>query len=221
MRRCVPVRLCPVMTLVDDIAAERRALVARLRDLPDEQWQTPSLCQGWTVHHVLAHLTTPFLVSRPAMGLRFLRHGGIGAGMDATARALAARPAQELLDVLERNAGSSFVPPGFRLATPLTDAVVHSADIRWALGDAHTDWGDPARLRPVLGFLVSPMAIGGFLPPSRRSGLRLVATDAEWQHGAGAEVRGPSLSLALGLLGRRAALEDLSGDGVAVLGSRL
>jgi hypothetical protein len=173
------------------------------------------------VHHVLAHLTTPFLVSRPAMGLRFLRHRGIGAAMDATARELAARPPQELLEVLERHARSSFVPPGFGLPTPLTDAVVHSADVRWALGDGHADWGRPERLRPVLGFLVSPMAVGGFLPPSRRSGLRLVATDQDWEHGAGAEVRGPSLSLALALLGRRPALDDLTGDGAAVLGARV
>ena len=209
------------MTIADDLAAERRALVVRLRGLPDAQWSTPSLCAGWTVHHVLAHLTTPFLVSRPAMAVRFLRHGGIGAAMDATARELASRPAEELLDVLEANAGSRFVPPGFQLPTPLTDAVVHSVDIRWALGDARSDWAAPERLRPVLDFLVSPMAIGGFLPPSRRSGLHLVAGDQSWESGRGAEVRGPSLSLALALLGRRPALEDLSGDGVDVLAQRL
>ena len=209
------------MTLVDDIAAERRALVERLRGLPDDQWQTPSLCSGWSVHHVLAHLTTPFLVSRPGMGLRFLRHRGIGTAMDATARDLARRTPSELLDVLEQNAGSSFVPPGMRLPTPLTDIVVHSADIRWALGDPHEDWGDPRRLRPVLAFLVSPLAVAGFLPPSRRAGLRLAADDQAWEHGSGAEVRGPSLSLALGLLGRRTALEDLTGDGVQVLARRV
>ena len=53
------------MAILDDIAMERRAVVDRLRGLPDEKWQTPTLCEGWSVHHVLAHLTTPFLVSRP------------------------------------------------------------------------------------------------------------------------------------------------------------
>ena len=207
--------------LVDDIARERRAVVARLRDLPEDQWRTPSLCAGWDVHHVVAHLATPFLVSRPAMGLRFLRHGGIGSAMDATARSLAQRPPQELLDVLERHADSRFVPPGFRLPTPLTDVVVHGADIRWALGDPHEDWGDPARLRPVLDFLVGPLAVAGFLPPSRRSGLRLVATDQAWSHGRGAEVSGPGLHLALALLGRRPALDGLSGEGVSLLAGRI
>ncbi len=207
--------------MLEDIAAERRGVVARLRGLPEDQWRTPTQCEGWTVHHVLAHLTKPVVVSRPAMGLRFLRHRGIGSAMDATARELASRRPQELLDVLEQNAGSSFVPPGFKLPTPLTDAVAHSADIRWALGDDHADWADPARLRPVLDFLVSPMAIAGFLPPSRRSGLRLIATDQQWKHGSGAELRGPSLSLALALLGRRPALEDLDGDGAALLAARI
>lgn len=209
------------MSVLDDIAAERRALVHRLRDLPDEQWATPSLCAGWTIHHVLAHLATPFLVSRPVMGARFLRHRGIGAAMDATARTLAARPPQELLEVLERNAASSFVPPGFRLATPLTDVIVHSVDIRCPLGDPHNDWGRPQRLRPVLDFLVGRMAVGGFVPPSRRRGLRVVATDQDWSHGTGAEVAGPSLQLALALLGRVPALDELSGDGVPVLAGRL
>jgi len=209
------------VSLIDDIAQERRTLVERLRVLPRDQWQTPSLCTGWTVHHVLAHLATPFLVSRPTMGLRFLRHRGIGPGMDATARSLARRSPQELLDVLEQNAASSFAPPGVGLVAPLTDLVVHGVDIRWPLGDSHEDWADPQRLRPSLDFLLGRRATLGFLPASRPAGLRLVASDQDWAQGTGQEVRGTSLALVLGLLGRRPALDDLSGDGVAVLAGRL
>jgi uncharacterized protein (TIGR03083 family) len=209
------------MTLVDDIAHERRTLVERLRPLPADQWQTPSLCTGWTVHQVLAHLTTPFLVSRPTMGLRFLRHRGIGTAMDATARSLGRRSPQELLDVLEQNATSSFAPPGVGLVAPLTDAVVHGVDIRWPLGDPHADWAKPQRLRPSLDFLLGRRATLGFLPASRPRALHLVATDQDWSRGTGPEVRGTSLALALGLLGRRPALDDLTGEGVAVLAGRL
>lgn len=42
-----------VWSLVHD---ERRNLVADLRALPIEQWRTPSLCPGWDVHDVVAHL---------------------------------------------------------------------------------------------------------------------------------------------------------------------
>ena len=38
------------------VHAERRALAADLAALTPEQWQTPSLCTGWSVHDVLAHM---------------------------------------------------------------------------------------------------------------------------------------------------------------------
>ena len=38
------------------VHAERRALAADLTGLAPERWQTPSLCSGWTVHDVLAHM---------------------------------------------------------------------------------------------------------------------------------------------------------------------
>ena len=55
----------------------------------------------------------------------------------------------------------------------------------------------------------------------RTSGLHVRATDQEWSCGDGAEVQGPSEALALAILGRAAAYNDLSGDGVALLRSRL
>jgi len=48
----------------------------------------------------------------------------------------------------------------------------------------------------------------------------LRATDADWSHGSGPEAAGPALSLLLAMTGRTAALDDLTGDGVAVLRSR-
>jgi hypothetical protein len=48
----------------------------------------------------------------------------------------------------------------------------------------------------------------------------LKATDTEWSHGSGPEVAGPIVSLVLAMTGRKAALDDLSGDGVAELRSR-
>ncbi|MFE6124153.1 maleylpyruvate isomerase family mycothiol-dependent enzyme, partial [Streptomyces sp. NPDC056436] len=38
------------------VHAERAALIGDLTHLEDEQWREPSLCDGWTVHDVLAHL---------------------------------------------------------------------------------------------------------------------------------------------------------------------
>lgn len=72
------------------------------------------------------------------------------------------------------------------------------------------------RANVVLGFLVSGKARLGFLskpvPP-----VRLVATDADWSHGAGDEVRAPAAALALTLASRTARLDDLGGPGAPVL----
>ncbi len=205
------------LDVVQLACAERLSLVERLRDLPTDDWARPSLCEGWTVHHVLAHLCTPFLVSVPRLSLEILRARGMDGAMDRVTRLLAVRGPAELLDVLERHAGSRFHPPGMPATTPYTDAVVHSIDIRWALGDPHTDTGDPARLVPVLDFLLSPRALAGFVARGRLRGLQLVATDVDWSHGAGERISGPALSLAAAILGRGPALDDLDGAGVARL----
>jgi hypothetical protein len=67
-----------------------------------------------------------------------------------------------------------------------------------------------------------------FLPRARAlpaqanlRGLRLVATDVDWQHGAGPEVTGPGEALRMALAGRPAALADLTGPGLAVLTGRV
>lgn len=46
-------------------AAERDQLVTQLRDLTEPQWATPSLCGGWTVRDVAAHLLMPYELSLP------------------------------------------------------------------------------------------------------------------------------------------------------------
>ena len=205
------------MDVGEVIRDERLRLVERLRALAPDDWSTPSLCEGWTVHHVVAHLVTPFVVSSPGMAMRVVRARGISAAMDTVAGTLAQRPRDELITLLEHNAGSTFRPPGLPASAPLTDVVVHSADIRWAVGDEHRDWADPARLGPVLDFLVSPRARAGFVPRGRIRGLRLVADDQDWAHGVGTEVRGPSLHLAMGILGRSAGVAELQGDGARLL----
>jgi uncharacterized protein (TIGR03083 family) len=109
--------------LATTIEAERRLLVERLQGLPCAQWATPTACTGWTVQHVLAHLTIPFLVEVPAMGLAFVRHRSISRAMDAATQRLAERDPEELLSVLSANASSRFRPPGLPLAGLSRDGV--------------------------------------------------------------------------------------------------
>ena len=39
------------------VAAEFLALADALAALSEEQWDTPSLCEGWRVREVIAHMT--------------------------------------------------------------------------------------------------------------------------------------------------------------------
>jgi len=203
---------------VEMIRDERLRLVDRLSGLPDSDWDRPSLCTGWTIRHVLAHLVTPFTVSAPAMALKVARYRGLSGAMDAAARQIAAeQPPDRLLSKLQANASSAFRPPGMPIATPLTDIVAHSADIRWPLGDPVADWAAPSRLLPVLEFLTSRRARASFVPAGRLRGVALVAEDQDWRYGEGAVVQGPSLVLAMAILGRQAAFPAVSGEGVPLL----
>ena len=55
---------------------------------------------------------------------------------------------------------------------------------------------------------------------NRIAGVRLRASDTNWQHGEGPEAAGPIIAILLAMTGRKAALDDLTGDGVAVLRER-
>jgi hypothetical protein len=52
-------------------------------------------------------------------------------------------------------------------------------------------------------------------------GLRWNATDIDWQLGDGSEVAGSAEALVLVASGRPVALNELSGDGVATISTRL
>ena len=54
----------------------------------------------------------------------------------------------------------------------------------------------------------------------RIAGLRLTASDMDWTYGIGPEVTGPLEALVMMMAGRAVALDDLSGEGKAVLFGR-
>ncbi|MEU4559377.1 hypothetical protein AB0F72_13400 [Actinoplanes sp. NPDC023936] len=65
------------------------------------------------------------------------------------------------------------------------------------------------------------MDVMGMISDERRRMADLVeATDMDWSWGSGPLIRGTAEAVMLALTGRRAALADLSGDGVAELRSR-
>jgi uncharacterized protein (TIGR03083 family) len=204
------------------IAAERRATADFLEGLSDEQASVDSLCRGWQVRHVAAHLTMPFAVSTPQMVLGMVKRlGNFNRLSDDFAKATAAQPVAALAATLRSNAEHRFTPPGgMGSRAPLTDIVVHTLDMRVPLGIPEPGPA-PQALDEILGFLMTRAATRGFLPKDRVPGLRYVSDDTGWTAGDGPLVSGPAASLVLAITGRPAGLDGLRGDGLEVLRRRL
>ncbi len=205
----------------DLIAAERLRLADELERLGPEEWEAPSLCAGWTVHTVAAHLNAPWEVSLPTVAVAMARSfGNLGRAFDGIAHDLEHRLSPErCVAGLREHATSRFTPPMSPPEAPLTDVIVHGADMLHPLGRSVAV--DPEAITRVLRWLTTANP-KGFMPTSRRTGLVLVATDLDERFGEGpAEVRGPAVALAVGLLGRRPVLDQLDGEGVAILAARL
>ena len=198
------------------VHAERRALADDLAGLSDGQWQTPSLCDEWPVRSVLAHMTAAAKITPGSFFPKLL-----GAGFKferLQAKGIEAETGASPADTLARFhaiVSSTKHPPG-PPPTMLGETVVHAEDIRRPLGIAHRYPTDALMILADF-FRRSNLIIGS---KRRIAGVTLRATDTDWCHGAGPEASGPILSLLMAMTGRRAALADLTGEGVAVLQTR-
>jgi uncharacterized protein (TIGR03083 family) len=123
--------------------------------------------------------------------------------------------AADTLNRFKAIVASTSHPPG-PTDTWLGETIVHAEDIRRALGMRH-EYATEAAVRVADFYKGSNLVIGA---KKRIEGLTLRATDASWTHGSGPEVAGPIVSLVVAMAGRKAALADLTGDGVATLSSR-
>lgn len=204
-------------SLAAAITGERSALVDLLVDLDDAQLRMPSLCAGWTVHHVAAHLTMPFNISLPGLLWRAVTEPmSLSGAIDRLTREHACRPIEGIIAQLRDHVADTAHPPGQPVA-PLVDLLVHGEDIRRPLGMARPIPFDHAAA--AMTFVTQGRAFG-FVPGSRIRGLRFVATDGDRTWGQGQVVHGPVLELLLGVMGRRVALEHLGGA-VQILRDRL
>jgi uncharacterized protein (TIGR03083 family) len=198
------------------IHTERAALAADLEALPEDRWETPSLCEGWSVRDVLAHMTGTAKISVPSFVGKF-----VAAGFSMTRmqdKDIAAERGGSPADTLARfraQASSTTSPPG-PIDTWLGEVVIHAEDIRRPLGIKH-QYATDGVVRVADFYKGSNLVIGA---KRRIAGVRLRATDTDWSHGEGPEVSGPIMSLLLAMTGRKAALDDLDGEGVATLSSR-
>jgi uncharacterized protein (TIGR03083 family) len=197
------------------IAAERRAIADTLDGLTPQQWQTQSLCAGWTVRDVAAHLSVVLTHGVGTFVVAVIKAGGSvhRANRIVVARE-AARPIPDIIGDIRAHADSRYAPLGLGSETPLTETLLHGEDIRVPLGIA--DDRPAERWRGALDLVFSLKGRRGF----RAKGVpaqRYVATDIEWAHGSGDEVRGPAAAIALTVSGRPVRLGELDGPGVAAV----
>ena len=181
------------------VHAERRALVADLADLDAEQWRAPSLCAGWDVHDVVAHLVDTALTGR----LRFVRDLVIARGDFDRANARGVRrerrsDPRETLAALAAVTDLTRTPPA-SLATRLVEAIVHGEDVRRPVSRPRAY--SPHMTAHALDYqLRTPVAFGG--GRERAGGLRLVDLDTGTSWGHGREVNARGIDLLLAVSGR-------------------
>jgi uncharacterized protein (TIGR03083 family) len=180
------------------IDSERSWLTDLLESLPEAAWDQPSLCEGWSVRDVGAHLTFSHA------GLRDVLWPAVRTGFryNAMIRYAAVRSPlthEQIVATLRGFVGSRRRAPLVTELEPLLDVLVHTQDICLPLGIEH-----PMPVQAVVTAANRVIALRGpmrlWKPPR---GVRLVATDAEWAYGDGAVVEAPIQSHLLTLTGRR------------------
>lgn len=179
--------------------AERERLAALLADLTEQQWDTPSLCAGWRVREVVAHITMPFRTSAPRFvaGLVTARFS-FNRYADSVARRDGARmTTDELLGTLRDNIRHPWQPPGGGPAAALSHDVIHGLDITEPLS---LPPAPPERIATVLAHS-RPRALAYF--GVDLTGVELRATDAEFRLGTGSVVELPVKDILLTVTGRR------------------
>jgi uncharacterized protein (TIGR03083 family) len=197
---------------------ERLDLADLLDDLAPPEWEQPSLCAGWRVRDVAAHLALSQTgAGRAAVDLVRAR-GSLQRMIHDTAVRHAALPPAHLADQIRGMAGSRRTAPGVTPLEPLLDVLVHGQDIAVPLGRSRTMPVEAAATAATRVWDMSWPMSSTFSPRRRLAGLRLVATDADWAVGEGDRVEGPIQALLMVLTGRTAAVRDrLAGSGVSRL----
>jgi uncharacterized protein (TIGR03083 family) len=194
-------------------------LVHLLEDLPQEEWHRPSLCDGWTVRQVAAHLalqnTTWSMMPRAALDL--VGHGGMNGAIHAMACRHAEQPVDAIIGEIRGRIGVWRPLPTLTFRETAIDYLVHGQDIAVPLGRG-------LQMPPELAVVAADQLWSCsrmFHARKKLAGYRLVAGDAPWAAGRGEEVCGPIGALLLLLTGRPAALPQPSGPGAVRLREHL
>lgn len=185
--------------LQPSVAAEFVALADLLASVPAESWDAPSLCEGWRVREVVAHLTMParyddqgFMKELEAHGYDFTALSNEVADRDGGA------PVESLLADLRSEQLHHWAPPGGGYIGALNHVVIHGLDVTVPVAARRLTPDDTMRI--VLDDLTEGGTHSHF--GTDVTGRRFEATDLAWSWGSGAVLRGAAADLALVLCAR-------------------
>jgi uncharacterized protein (TIGR03083 family) len=191
------------------VAAELLALADLLEVATDAEWDTPSLCEGWRVREVIAHMTMAaryseeeFMAELRNCEFDFSRLSNHIASRDA------GLPAGELVANLRSDVMLHWTPPGGGFHGALNHAVVHALDVTVPLGVPRRSPDETIRV--VLDDLTGGGGHEHF--GTALAGRSLQSTDLDWSYGSGPTLRGAAEDLVLVICGRRIPDGRLEGD---------
>jgi len=179
------------------VDSQRAALADLIEGLSAEQWSSPSLCEGWRVGDVAAHLTH----SHTSIGRMVIEAVKSGFRFDPMIRRLAledSRPKAEVAAALRDMIGRRRKVPGTSVQQPLIELLVHGQDIAVPLGiDLPMPKSAAVEAAKRLRDMTFPVNAA-----RRLNGIRLVATDADFAAGEGREIKAPISDIIMALAGR-------------------
>ena len=199
------------------VHTERKQLAQDLADISSDEWHTESLCAGWSVHDVLAHLLDTAMTTRRSFVWTMIKargdfHKANAIGIDRYQH----HDPNETLAAFEQALTATNTPPAAP-ATRLVEAYVHGEDIRRPLGirGNYPQVGLHHALEYQLRTRVS--FEGG---RERAAGLQLRDSESDVTWGEGPEVTGTAIDLLLAVSGRTVSPTLFAGPGAPTLVER-
>ena len=191
------------------VAAEFTSLADLLAAASDAQWDTPSLCDGWRVREVVAHMTMAARYSEAEFMAELRRRDFDFTRLsNEVARRDASLPADELVANLRSDVMQGWTPPGGGYHGALNHVVIHGLDVSVPLGVPRRSPDETIRV------VLDDLAQGGGHAHFDIviNGRRLEASDLDWSHGSGPVLRGAAGDLALAMCGRAVPSGRLEGE---------
>lgn len=191
------------------VAAEFASLGDLLAAASDTQWDTPSMCEGWRVREVVAHMTMAARYSQEEFMAELRRcEFDFTRLSNEVARRDASLPADELVANLRSGVMQRWTPPGGGYHGALNHVVIHGLDVTVPLGASRRSPDETIQI------VLDDLTAGGGHTHFGIviDGRHLQASDLNWSHGSGPALRGTAADLALALCGRAVPAGRLKGE---------